>query len=305
MKYFNLNNGLAIGLLALAAACQPFEPSHTELGDPPTASFTWTYGVDSIGAPDSNRIELTSTATGSPFIYQWNSENGASAEGATASMVIAQEGTYTLTHTVFNQGGHDVDSTEVMIPYDLPQSGCDGAYKILTGCGSRTWSFRQVDSALWVGPVDRSSNWWYIGQFASAPDYGRPCFFNNTWTFNTDGDMVFETNGNVWGEGYVSPDPAACIPDSTLPAATAAWGPGTHTFEFIPGVNPGDRDQLKVSGLGAHIGLPKCANGAEVTAPQSQVIYDIYYAGQVNGEYLLGLEVNVGVALGRYTLIAQ
>ena len=63
----------AVGLMA-AVACEPYEAKKSELGDLPTASFT-------VIMVDSNTVQLTSTDTGDPFMYNWEVSNGTLAEG--------------------------------------------------------------------------------------------------------------------------------------------------------------------------------------------------------------------------------
>ncbi|MGA0109712.1 MAG: PKD domain-containing protein, partial [Schleiferiaceae bacterium] len=93
----------ALALAATAVSCDPYEGAKTELGALPAASF-------SVTMVDSNTVQLTSTATGDPFMYRWEVSNGTLAEGPEATITISRAGTYTVKHFVFNQGGMSVDS---------------------------------------------------------------------------------------------------------------------------------------------------------------------------------------------------
>lgn len=269
------------------------EPAKTELGALPNADFTVSI--------DSNDVHLTSTSTGDPFIYTWEVEGIGTYSGKEADVFISKAGNYSIKHTVFNQGGHDtaVENIEIMQDAILP---CTGSMEFLTDCTSRTWKLAPQAGSLWVGPPDASTTWWAIGATAATD---RPCAYDDTWTFGEDGSMVYDTQGDIWAETYMGVAADGCEPETILTGAQAAWASGSHTFEVLPGSGVNGVDQLKVSGLGAFIGLQKATNGAEVTAPVSSITYDILWMNEDAGVRTMEIEVNFGAGLWRFTLISQ
>jgi hypothetical protein len=95
-----------------------------------------------------------------------------------------------------------------------------------------------------------------------------------------------------------------CHPESVLTGAKVAWGSGSHAFSLIPAGGTVTRDQLKMEGLGAFIGLPKAANGGEVFAPINSITYDILWTNEdtATGVRTMEIEVNWGTGLWRFTL---
>lgn len=280
----------AVGLMA-AVACEPYEANKSELGALPTASFT-------VNMVDSNTVQLTSTATGDPFMYRWEVSNGTLAEGAEATVTISRAGTYTVKHYVFNQGGMAVDSAEVVISRDAAPP-CTGLMEFMSGCTERTWKLAPIAGSLWVGPADGSQTWWAIGGTAAND---RPCAYNDEWIFKADGSVIYDTKGDIWAETYMGVAADGCHPESVLTGAQVAWGSGTHAFTLIPATATAP-DQLKMEGLGAFIGLPKAANGGEVFSPINSITYDILWTNEdANGVRTMEIEVNWGGGLWRFTL---
>jgi len=247
---------------------------------------------------DSNTVQLTSTATGNPFMYRWEVSNGTLAEGPEATITISRAGTYTVKHYVFNQGGMAVDSAEVVISRDAAPP-CTGLMEFMTGCTERTWKLAPIAGSLWVGPPGGAQTWWAIGATAATD---RPCAYNDEWVFKADGSVDYDTKGDIWAETYMGVAADGCFPESVLTGAQAAWGSGTHAFTLMPATATAP-DQLKMEGLGAFIGLPKAANGGEVFSPINSITYDILWTNEdANGVRTMEIEVNWGTGLWRYTL---
>ncbi len=281
----------ALALAATAVSCDPYEGTKTELGALPAASFTVTM-------VDSNTVQLTSTATGDPFMYRWEVSSGALAEGPEATINISRAGTYTVKHFVFNQGGMSVDSAQVVITRDAAPP-CTGMMEFMTGCTERTWKLAPVAGSLWVGPVGGAQTWWAIGASAATD---RPCAYNDEWIFKADGSVVYDTKGDIWAETYMGVSADGCHPESVLQGAQTAWGSGTHAFSLIPATATAP-DQLKMEGLGAFIGLPKAANGGEVFTPINSITYDVLSTNEdANGVRTMEIEVNWGGGLWRFTI---
>ena len=285
------NLGL-LGIVVLGfTACEPNAGTKTELGALPVSDFSYTM-------VDSNTIALTSESTGDPFMFQWEIAGVGSFTGENVEVLIPLIGTYDITHTVFNQGGHasSMDQVEIFKDADLP---CVGAIEYLTECTDRTWKLAPQVGALWVGP-DGNTTWWANG---AADVAARSCLFNDEWVFHEDGTMEYNTNGDIWGEPYLGLT-EACHPDSSLAGALTAWGSGTHTYEIIA-ATADHPDQIRVIGTGAFMGIPKATNSGEVTTPVSEVTYDILWMTDQNNDRYMEVEVNFGGGLWRYTFYSE
>ena len=281
---------LAIGF----ASCEPSEKSHTELGALPVADYQMTY-------IDSNTVQLTSNSTENPFLFSWEIEGVGTYTGQTVDVFIGDIGVYELKHTVFNQGGSASVTGQIEIFKDGPQP-CVGAVEWLTECNERTWKIAPQDGSLWVGTP--SQTWWAVSGNVTLD---RPCTYNDEWTFQADGDMVYNSNGDFWGESFFGFSPEGCYPESDLVGPLAGWQSGTHGFEIIP-ANNDHPDQIKVIGLGAFIGLHKVANGAEVSAPQTEITYDILSMTEIDGKRYMEIEIGFqasGEGLWRFTLYSE
>jgi len=273
-------------------SCDPQIDDAIELPPAPeTASFSIMPG----SAP--NRYLLTNT-TSEVFQYQWDFGNGQSAVGESVEAFYQEAGEYEITLTVLAAGGSVSSSQILTVEEDAPFE-CAGntLYEFLSNCDEKTWRLTTEDGALWVGPDDGSATW-----FASSQNDidERPCQWNDTWTFTGNSKMVYETQGDIWAEDYMGFD-FECIDETMLSDQFAPWAAGTHDYLLTEDVI----STLTISGLGAFIGLPKVANGAEVTTPQSSITYDITkMESGANGD-LLELEVNFGPGIWRFTLVSN
>lgn len=272
-------------------SCEPSQDDKIDIGLPPeNVSF------DIVPGDLPNTYVFKNTTEGA-FMYAW--EYGANtATGEEAQAYFPAKGDYEITLTVFAKGGSASATKVLNVPEDVPFDCINNpVYKFLTNCDQRTWKLKPVAGSLWVGPADGSQTWWTLPANEVAT---RSCEFNDEWILSPNGTMIFDTKGDIWAEPYMGFN-YECIDETQLAANQAVWGAGTHSFEVLPG-NP---NQLKVVGLGAYIGLPKAANGAEVTEPQSSITYDILRMEEVAGTYELELQVNFGGGVWKYILAAQ
>jgi PKD repeat protein len=279
---------LAIGFIA----CEPSEAGHTELGALPQADYTMTY-------IDSNNVQFTSNSTGDPFLFSWDIEGVGTYTGETVDVFIGSIGVYNVKHTVFNQGGSASTTGTVEIYKEGPPP-CVGAMEWLTECSQRTWKIAPQAGALWVGSDD-GVQWWAID--ATGPT-ARPCTFNDEWTFEADGDMVYNSNGDFWGEPVMGFSPEGCFTESDFTASQEGWKSGTHGFEIIPATATSP-EQLKVTGTGAFIGLHKVANDMEVGQPISAIIYDIVSMTEIDGDRYMEIDIDYGPGRWRFTLYSE
>jgi PKD repeat protein len=204
--YLIFSSMLLLGLVS----CKKEEPV---LIDPPTeadAQFNYEPSFD-----NPNIIEFT--AVNGELTANWDFGNGTTGTGTSVTSSYPYAGTYTVTLTVFNQGGSATSSQEIVIANDDPTLLDDPLYNLLTGglagSGSRVWV---IDSTtvghFGVGPDPVSDLGdvpeWYAANPLDKAGAGmyddRYEFYLNAFQF----DMI--TNGNV----YIDDLLAGSFPDS-------------------------------------------------------------------------------------------
>lgn len=151
----------------------------------------------------------------------------------------------------------------------------------LVGEVSKTWKLLHDVSTgvypLQVGPIDRSSIWWAVGR-ANDEIAGRPCMWNDEWTFGRDGSMVYDAKGDYWAEaGIFNPPTNTCQPTTNMfgpgNVNLSAWGNGNHHFRLVNGSKP----TITAVGKGAFIGFFKSATNYEVTKLNPMVQDSVRY----------------------------
>jgi len=292
-KLIIMQNSLLCFFFAMAVlftACAPQQDDKIDIGLPPE---NVTFSIEPSGTPNTYVLKNTTQGT---FLYAWE-YGGNTSTGEMVEAYFATKGDYEIKLTVFTKGGSATGSQVLNVPQDAPfNCTLSPVLEFLTNCNQKTWKLNPAMGALFVGPADGSQVWWQN----SAGDVDvRPCAFNDEWTFTKDGAMIYDTKGDMWAEDYMGFS-FMCIDETQLAPALAPWASGTHGFTILPGAVP----QLMVSGLGAYIGLPKAANGAEVTVPQTSVTYDITKMQKAASGDLLEIQVNFGGGIWRFTLIA-
>jgi hypothetical protein len=119
--------------------------------------------------------------------------------------------------------------------------------------------------ALGVGPASGDISWW-----ASDADTVviRACLFDDVFNFGSDGSFSNIQGDETWIEPWQGTDPEACgAPVAPHDGSTSA------TWEYDEAAAT-----LTISGLGAHLGLPKAVNGVELGDPAAapdSVVYDV------------------------------
>ena len=104
---------MVFALMALFSSCKEDEP---ELADPPVAAdanFTYTPSTQT-----DNILEFR--ASNQNIQAFWDLGNGNFAEGITAVGVYPAAGIYTVTLTIFNQGGSTSSVQDIVIENDDP-----------------------------------------------------------------------------------------------------------------------------------------------------------------------------------------
>jgi hypothetical protein len=115
---------------------------------------------------------------------------------------------------------------------------------------SGTWTIEPVAGALKVGPNPGSGEWFQT----SAGDVAvRNCFFDDTYTFGTDGKFSYDMGGQTWLETWQGVAADGC----GVPVAPFD-GAGSYTYTYTT-------TTLTLIGQGAHVGLSKVNNAGEIS----------------------------------------
>ena len=126
-----------------------------------------------------------------------------------------------------------------------------------------TWKLSPQAFAMGCGPSQGDGSWWSngVGDITT-----RACLFDDSITFSSTGAMIHYMDGNTWLEDFQGVASEQCG-SPVAPhdgSASATWAVANN--------------QLTLTGIGAHIGLPKAINGGELvsgdTVPNTR-IYEI------------------------------
>jgi PKD repeat protein len=286
LKWYSILT-FSIIMAAGFTACDNNTSGH--LGSTPNVSFTATTLSN-----NPNKVAVKST-TKKAFMWRWNFGNGATGKGKTDTVTYNFKGTYNITLTAYGQGGSDSTSKKITIKQNDPDA-CQGTNRgFIAGCSEKTWKLNPDAYAEMVGPgpVDGS----YFGNSLASVTGLRACDFNDEWTFffDAEGKMKYDNKGDFFEDTYIGNGNSVCGDNSELSETQKPWASGSFHYKVIPnsGLKP-KYGQLKVIGLGAHIGLPEAVNGTQnTTAPVKSITYDIIGMEHKNGYDLLTLAIDV------------
>lgn len=284
---FRLSYMLIAGI-ALLNACQP-EHGGT-LGNPPKADFS--SSVNSNGYT----VLLVNKSSG-PGIAYWAIPSinlgFSDLRGDSIKLNITFPGTYEVKMRVFGQGG--VDSVKQNITTTQPNpDACKStsALGFIASCTVKTWKLLPDAGAYKVGPGPDDGSWWSNGA-GDVP--ARSCEFDDEYkfTFNSAGTFTYNSHGDFFGDGYMGDNTSSCQAESNFTTTQKPWGSGTFSYSVIPGGGVNHLGQLKLIGLGAHMGLQKVTTTGEIpSGPVSSITYDILSMTPNAGGDILVIGVN-------------
>lgn len=294
MKSYNsilkFSSLLILGVAAVLDACQPDQGG--SLGNPPKADFASTVGSNGYS------VVLVNKSAG-PNIAYWAipgiNLGFSDLKGDTIKLNFTFPGTYEVKMRAFGQGG--VDSTKQMVTTtQADPSACDPtkALGFIASCTVKTWKLMPAAGAYQVGPNPNDGSWWSNG---AGDVSARACEFDDEYkfTFNAAGTFVYNSHGDFFGDGYMGDNTSSCQPESNFTTTQKPWGSGTFKFSVIPGGGINKLGQLKLIGLGAHMGLQKVTEKGEISSgPVSAITYDILSMTQNSGGDVLVLGANFG-----------
>jgi len=226
---------------------------------------------------DPNTVILVNT-TSTPAIAHWfQYSTGLRVDNKdSAQMHFTFAGTYSVTLVAAGNGGLDSVTKQVTIAQNDPNA-CNGtAIGFLTGCGTKTWKLNPDAGAYKVGPSGPDDGSWWANTAGDVTS--RSCEFDDTYAFTFDaaGTFVYDNQGDFYPDGYMGDNGGSCESNSLFTSVQQPWGSGNFHYAVIPNAGVKGLGQLKVIGLGAHIGLQKVTNSGEITSgPVNSITYDI------------------------------
>ncbi len=112
-----------------------------------------------------------------------------------------------------------------------------------------TWKLAEIPGALKVGPSANNLTWWVS---SSSDIITRNCLFDDSITFDANGNMIHYMDGSTWLEPFQGVSSGQC----GNPVAPHVGGQFTYLYS---------NNQLTVNGVGAHLGLAQTYNGGELS----------------------------------------
>ena len=149
-----------------------------------------------------------------------------------------------------------------------------------------TWKLAPQAAALGVGPSGPGDmSWWANG---AGDVTTRACLFDDSIKFEANGNMTHYMDGSTWLEAWQGA-PEGC----GAPIAPHVGGAATYAYNAGAGT-------LTVNGLGAHIGLAKVINGAEINSPSLAASSITYNVAISNGGNTMTADINFGPGWWRF-----
>ena len=151
-----------------------------------------------------------------------------------------------------------------------------------------TWRLLPSAGSLGVGPNQGDVSWWSN----SAGDVTvRACLFDDSIKFDANGTMTHYMDGSTWVEGWQGSPDACNTPVAPHDGTTNA--PFTYTYNSTTG-------ELIVNGIGAHLGLAKVINGAEISSPANAAASITYLTTFSNNNNTMTLDISIGSGWWRF-----
>lgn len=154
------------------------------------------------------------------------------------------------------------------------------------------WKLAPEAAALAVGPNQGDDSWWAN----SAGDvFFRDCLFDDIYRFNTDGTFENIMGDLTWLEPWQNPE------DEEKCALPVAPHNGSNPAEWQYNEQ---NSTITLSGLGAHIGLPKAVNGYEISNPSNAVSSIVYTVSSLS-ETAMTLDIFWGFGWWQFNLVRE
>ena len=152
------------------------------------------------------------------------------------------------------------------------------------------WKLAPEAGALGVGDGLGNTGWW---SSAAADVDTRSCLFDDIFRFGADGSFTNVMGDETWLEPWQGAAAESC-------GAPVAPHDGSNAATYV---HDEVANTLTVDGLGAHIGLPKVVNGAEIDNTANAVTSVIYTVSAMT-DTTMTLDIQVaGTGHWRYKLV--
>lgn len=180
--------------LLVIVACDPMDKSEYTLGPAPAENQL------SFNNEGTNVVTFTNTSS-IPGVALWDFGNGATAKGETVTAQYPFAGSYTVSMTLYTEGGSAAIEKSITIANDDMGLLNTPMYTALTGgadnTSGKTWVFDQYhDGHFGVGPFDAATpSWW------ACPAEGKEgsSMYTQEFTFTQVGvKMVWKNNGYIY-----------------------------------------------------------------------------------------------------------
>lgn len=142
-----------------------------------------------------------------------------------------------------------------------------------------TWKLAPQAAALAVGPAFGDFTWW---SNTEGDVTTRACLFDDEFVFNADGSFQNVQGDGTWLEAWQGMDPEGC-------GAPVAPHDGSNAATWAFDENAGT---LTLTGVGAHLGLPKVNNSGELASP-ADAPESITYPVVIDGNTMT-VDINFG-----------
>ena len=152
------------------------------------------------------------------------------------------------------------------------------------------WTIAPKAYAFYVGPNQGSSTWWF-NELSHVSK--RSCFFDDIFRFNSDGTFVNVMDGLTWLEDWQNPAGDSYCGTPQAPHNGSTTGQWTINSQST---------SLTISGVGAHVGLPKVINGSEIDNPNNTPSSITYTISELT-ESQMTLDINIGSGWWGFELI--
>ena len=146
-----------------------------------------------------------------------------------------------------------------------------------------TWRLKPAAGSLAIGPNIGDGSW-YSNSIADV--FTRSCLFDDSIKFEANGTMTHYMDNSTWVEAWQG-SPDAC----NVPVAPHVGGVFSYTYAG---------GALTVTGAGAHLGLPKVINGAEINNPANAASSITYQISFTNNDSIMIADINMGPGWWRF-----
>jgi PKD repeat protein len=261
---------LAFSVLTMVSCKKDDDPEPEN----PIASFQFAIDADNFLKVTFTNFSQNATA------YSWNFGDGNTSTEQNPTHTYAAAGNFNVVLTASNSVGATANynqTIEIKDPFE--------ALALLAGQTSKTWKLYRNETSMGVGPdINNPRQWWSLENTGQ-----RPCVYYQEFTFNRNGQYIFDDKGLFWGEGGVFGEPLEGTCFEAIPSNmvdkdgnnVSSWLGGTHAFEYTPATN-----MVTITGQGAWIGIVKVGTAGEVSAPQSSVTFKIEIEQRQGYDYM-------------------